>query len=279
MHTKQKIIFLLLAILFAQPQHSHSQYRRKGDFNILEGMSITPKAGYNTFFGDLVDESRGSLSIGVLADREINGLFSARAQLIGGRMQGTQIVPNTGLAYAYFNNFYTEFSIGGSYKPLNQMLGYFKQRTFQPYAHLNAGFVFFSATEYWGEGGSGPTDEEWRSASEVAPVISIGGGASIWMTPSISLNMEFSGAMPFTDKMDAHDVWYSGYDWMTETDPHTTKANDFYYTITVGVSLILQNSKINNDPRYNRKSYIKTRNYYKSKARRSPSRHKKNKRR
>jgi hypothetical protein len=154
-------------------------------------------------------------------------------------------------------------------------LGYFKQRTFQPYIHLNTGFVFYSATEYWGEGSNGPVDEEWRSASEVAPVISMGGGSSIWISPRIRFNMEFSGAMPLTDTMDAHDVWYSGYDWVTETNPHTTKSNDFYYTLTVGVSFILQDSKISNDPRYNRKSYIKTRNYYKAKARRSPSkRHK-----
>ncbi len=273
MHSSQKIIFFSIAIFiaFVLPQNASSQYRR-GSFNLLEGMSITPKGGYNMFFGDLVDESRGSFSVGVLADREINQLFSARAQLIGGQMQGAQTVPSTGLIYASFDNVYAEFSLGGTYKPLNHLMGYFKQRTFQPYAHFNAGLVYYSATEYWGEGGSGVAGEEWRSASEISPMVSVGGGASIWINPIISANIELSGALPFTDKMDVHDVWYSGMDWQTETNPQSTNPNDFYYTFTVGVKFVLQDSKLKNDPRYNRKSYLKTRSYYQSKARRKPNR-------
>lgn len=224
------------------------------------------------FFGDLVDESRGSFSVGVLADRELNALFSARAQLIGGQMQGSQVFPTSGLTYAYFDNIYAEFTLGGTYNPLNHLIGYFKQRTFQPYAHINAGMVYYSATEYWGEIGGGPEGEEWRSASEIAPMISMGGGASIWINPIISANIELTGALPFTDKMDVHDVWYSGDDWITKTNPQTTDPNDFYYTFTVGVKFILQDSKLKNDPRYNRKSYLKTRSYYQSKARRKPNR-------
>ena len=227
------------------------------------------------FFGYLVDKSRGSFSVGVLADRDMNEFLSARVQIMGGKMQGSQILPTVGTTYAYFDNFYTEFTIGGSYRPLDHILGYFKQRTFQPYAHLNAGLVYYSATEYWGEGGSGPVDEVWRTASEMAPVVSVGGGASIWINPVMSLNMELSGNLPFTDKMDVHDVWYSGTDWMTKTNPHTTNPNDFYYTFTVGVKFIIQDSKFKNDPRYNRKSYIKTRSYYQSKSRRKPNRRRK----
>jgi hypothetical protein len=278
MHTKQKIIFLLLGIFTIQSQFTHSQYRRRGDFNFIEGMSITPQIGYNIFYGDLVDESRGSISLGVLLDREINELFSARVQITGGKMQGTQNT-SSDLAYASFDNFYTQFTVGASYKPLNQILGCFKQRTIQPYAHLNTGFVFYNATEYWEEGSIGPAGEEWRSGSGIAPVVTMGGGTSIWLTPTISFNMEFSGALPFTDKMDAHDVWYNTLeDWVSQTNPHETAGNDFYYTIMAGITITLQESRIKNSPKYNRKSFTKTRNYYRAKAKRSTPKHKKRRR-
>ncbi len=272
MHKSAKFSILILVIAFLLPGNSDAQRRRKGDFNILEGMSVTAKGGYNMFFGDLVDESRGSFSFGGVADREINEMFSARTQIIAGQMKGTQVFPESGLEYAYFNNIYGEFTVGGTYRPLNHILGYFRQRTLQPYAHLNVGLVYYSATEYWGEIGGGVEDEEWRSASEIAPLVSFGGGASIWINPLISINVEATGAMPFTDKMDVHDVWYAGDDWINEINPVQTSGNDFYYNFLVGVTFVIQDSKIGNDPRFNRKSYLKTRNYYRSKSRRSPAR-------
>lgn len=271
MHTSAKITILLIAITLSLPSNTLAQ-RRPGGFNLTEGMSITAKGGYNMFFGDLVDKSRGSFSAGVLADRELDEMFSVRTQLLGGKMQGTQVLPKSGLEYAYFNNVYGEFTVGGTYKPLNHIMGYFRQRTFQPYAHVNLGLVYYSATEYWGEAGSGPVDEEWRSASEIAPLVSFGGGASLWINPMISANVEVSGALPFTDRMDVHDVWYSGDDWQTEVNPVSTDPYDFYYNFTVGITFVIQDSKLRNDPKYNRKSYIKTRSYYQSKSRRSPAR-------
>ena len=214
-------------------------------------MKITPRGGYNMFFGDLVDKSRGSYSAGIMIDREMTTFLSARSQLIGGAMQGTQTMQN--MVYAKFDNFYTEFTVGGAYRPLNHLLGYFKQRTFQPYAHLNTGLVYFSATEYWGEASGGPVDEEWRSASEIAPVISIGGGAEIWINPVISASIEVSGSLPFSDKMDVHDVWYNSYeDWQNDVNPHSTEPFDFYYNFTVGISITLNDSQFNNDPKYKR---------------------------
>lgn len=271
MHKSAKFAILIFAITLLFSSNSHSQ-RRAGSLNILEGMSVTARGGYNMFFGDLVDKSRGSFSVGGLVDREMNEMLSARVQLIGGKMQGTQVFPSSGLEYAYFDNIYTEFSIGGTYKPLNHIMGYFRQRTFQPYVHLNAGLVYYSSTEYWGEVGSGPQDEEWRSASEIAPMVSAGGGASFWINPMISANIEITGALPFTDRMDVHDVWYSGDDWQTEMNPVSTDPYDVYYNFMVGVTFVIQDSKLRNDPKYNRKSYIKTRQYYQSKSRRSPAR-------
>ncbi len=270
MHTSTKTTILFIAIILSLSGNSVAQ--RRGGVNILEGMSLTAKGGYNMFFGDLVDESRGSFSAGILADRELDELFSARAQLLGGKMQGTQTLPVSGEVYAYFDNIYTEFTLGGTYKPLNHIMGYFRQRTFQPYAHLNAGLVYYNSTEYWGEAGSGPVDEEWRSAAEIAPLVTFGGGASLWINPVISANIEVSGALPFTDRMDVHDVWYSGDDWQTGVNPVSTDPYDFYYNFTVGITFVIQDSRLRNDPKYNRRSYIKTRSFYQSKSRRSPAR-------
>ncbi|MFO8002406.1 MAG: hypothetical protein R6U46_14295, partial [Marinilabilia sp.] len=195
---------------------------------------------------------------------------SARAQLTGGTMQGSQIMSDR--VYAEFDNMYAEFSLGGAYRPLNHILGYFKQRTFQPYGHMNTGIVYYNSTEYWGEASDGPAGDEWRSASEIAPVVSMGGGAEIWINPAITANIELTGSLPFTDKMDVHDVWYNSYeDWQNKVNPHTTEPYDFYYTLTVGITINLQDSKYRNDSKYNRRSYIKTRQYYQSKSRQSPS--------
>ncbi len=269
MHTSKKILFIFFALLFSFMNEAFAQ-RRRG-FDITQGMTVTPHGGYNLFFGDLVDKSRGSISAGVLVDRELTEIFSARVQLIGGQMQGKQVPEYTNKSYAEFENRYVEFTIGGSYRPLNHAFGYFKQRTFQPYAHLNGGLVYYNSTEYWGPLGPGPDGEEWRSAAEIAPVITMGGGAKIWINPVMSANIELTGSLPFSDKMDAHDVWYSAEDWEAEVNPNSTDPYDFYYTLSVGLSFTIQDSKLNNDPKYNRKSYIKTRSFYQSKSRRSPS--------
>lgn len=273
MHTTEKLIFIFLAFLLTFQCDVLSQRRRRGAFDITEGMKITPRGGYNLFFGDLVDKSRGSYSVGVSADREMSEIFSARAQFTGGQMQGTQVFPHSGSVYASFDNIYGEFTLGGTYRPLDHLLGYFKQRTFQPYAHLNAGLVYYNATEYWGPASEGTPGDEWRSASGISPVISMGGGANIWINPLFSVNVELTGSLPFTDQMDVHDVWYLTYsDWENNINPHSTDPYDFYYTLTVGICFTLQDSKFKNDPRYNRKSYMKTRRYYQSKSRRSPAR-------
>ncbi|MGM0378021.1 MAG: hypothetical protein ACQEQ0_14730 [Bacteroidota bacterium] len=261
-------IFILIILIFAASTTGEGQ--RRSGFNLTEGMTITPRGGYNLFFGDLVDKSRGSYSGGVLVDRELTRFLSARSQLIGGVMQGTQV--QSDMVYAEFDNFYTEFTVGGAYHPLNHLLGYFRERTFQPYAHLNTGLVYYNATEYWGKASDGPTGEEWRSASGVSPVISLGGGADIWINPVITANIEISGSLPFTDQMDVHDVWYNSYeDWQNNVNPHSTEPYDFYYNITVGISITLNNSEYNNHSKYNRRSYLKTQKFYRSKSRRSPS--------
>jgi len=262
-------IFIITITLFAVSTTGEGQ--RKSGFNLTQGMTITPRGGYNLFFGDLVDRSRGSYSGGVMVDRELTKFLSARSQLIGGVMQGTQI--QSGMTYANFDNFYTEFTVGGAYRPLDHLLGYFRERTFQPYAHLNTGLVYYDATEYWGPAATGaPTGEEWRSASGISPVISLGGGADIWINPVITANIEISGSLPFTDQMDVHDVWYNTYeDWQNRANPYVTEPYDFYYNITVGISITLNDSEFSNNSKYNRRSYIKKQNFYRSKSRRSPS--------
>lgn len=269
MHTFTKsVTLIILGLLVLLPLEA--QYRRGGWEKFKEGLSITPKAGLNMFFGDLVDESRSSFSLGALAEKELSEAISARLQIMGGQMKGTQVNPVSKTVYADFDNIYAELTVGAAYRPLNSIIGYFKQRRFQPYVHLNAGIVYYNATEYWGPAststpGSTP-GEVWRKASEIAPVVTAGGGTSIWLSPVMSANLEVTGAYPFSDKMDVHDVWYDNVG-----AEHVTADNDFYYTFTAGVTFLLKDSRLSNDPRYNRRAYLKMRSYYKYKSRKRGS--------
>lgn len=269
MSTKQKFYLLLtLIILLASSSDAQRRGYRRTPFNVIDGLSVTPKGGFNVFFGDLVDQSRASYSFGVLADREMSRYLSARAQLMGGKMQGEQLSKSLNVPYATFDNFYMEFTVGGSYRPLNHVLGYFKERAVQPYALLQAGLIYYDATEYWGPAsfstvGAQP-GEIWRQVTEIAPIVGAGGGFSYWISPNLSANFEFYGTLAFSDRLDAHDVWY---DRWPDGNERTTDPYDFYYTLTAGVSYTIQDSPFRNDPRFNRRSYNKTRKFFQPKSR------------
>jgi hypothetical protein len=261
------VVLLISTTSFSQTRRGY----RRNPFIIQDGLSITPRAGLNVFFGDLVDKSRASYSVGVTVDREMSKFLSARVQLMGGAMQGTQIYGASNLAYATFDNIYVEGTIGGTYRPLNHLFGYYKERTVQPYILLHGGIVYFDATEYWGPSGREPEGTVWREASEIAPLVGGGGGASFWITPNLTANLEVNGNMVFSDKMDGHDVWYGG---GAEPKVYTTDPYDFYYAVTVGVTYQIADSKWRNDPRFNRKSYQKTRKFFMQKTqKRKPSSH------
>lgn len=263
MSTKQKFYLLLtLFILFASSSDAQRRGYRRTPFNVIDGLSVTPKGGLNVFFGDLVDQSRASYSFGVLADREMSKYLSARAQLMGGSMQGEQINPIMLTPYATFDNFYLEFTLGGTYRPLNHILGYFKERTLQPYALLQLGLIYYDATEYWGPASGNVEGTIWRQATEIAPIVGAGGGFSYWISPNLSANFEFYGTLAFSDRLDVHDVWYDHAGNENTTDPY-----DFYYTVTAGVSYLIQDSPFRNDPRFNRRSYNKTRKFFQPKSR------------
>lgn len=270
----EKWTIMLLLLLFSTFAHSQNQrgYSRS-PFRIQDGLTITPRAGLNIFFGDLVDKSRSSYSAGVTADREMSKFLSLRAQVMGGAMKGTQIYGDTDKSYAYFENIYVEGTVGGTYRPLNHLLGYFKERSFQPYALVQAGLVYYNTTEYWGDHWEGGTVHEagsvWRKAAEVAPLVGLGCGTSIWFTPKIKGNLEIDGNLVLSDKMDGHDEWYGSTGTVYETDPA-----DFYYTITFGISYLLNDSRFRNEPRYNRKTYQKSHKYFQKKnTKRKPSNH------
>src|SRR5690554_8110306 len=90
-------------------------------------------------------------------------------------------------------------------------------------------------------------------------MISGGGGVSLWIRPTISLNAEFTGFLPFSDQLDGHDVWYSSW---PDGEAHETAPYDVYYTATLGASIMISDSPFRNDPRFNRRSYTKTRRFY-----------------
>ena len=256
---------MLLTLTVAEAQLRRT-FTRRG-FDILDGMTITPKAGVNLFYGDLVDESRTSYSAGLLIDREMTRTLSLRFNVTAGQMKGEQMNPVYDLPYASFTNFYTDISIGGSYRPLNHLMGYFRERTLQPYFVGQVGLVYYSAEETWGPASElitpGAVDGQiWRQPSGIAPMISGGGGVSFWISPTISLNAEFTGFLPFSDQLDGHDVWYSSW---PDGEAHDTAPYDVYYTATLGVSIMISDSPFRNDPRFNRRSYTKTRRFYQPK--------------
>ncbi|MDG5800369.1 hypothetical protein QA597_08370 [Marinilabiliaceae bacterium ANBcel2] len=269
-----KNISLIIITLILVGVNTYGQIGyRGGPFNITDGMTITPRAGVNFFYGSLADEQNMGYSVGVTIDREMSRILSARLNIISGTMQGTQIFEGSNRPYANFDNFYTEITIGGTYRPLNHIFGYFKERGVQPYALLQTGFIYFDATEYWGPIGDGPDGSEWRTATGVAGLASAGGGASFWVTPSLSANLEITGTYAFSDQIDAHDVWYARYDEnMQGIGEANTTNNDFYYQVTAGVSYLISPSLFRNDSRFNRRSYNKTRRFFQPRSGRSSRR-------
>ncbi len=244
-------LFIIITLSFA----SNAQYRRKAA--IWEGFTVAPMIGVNVFFGDLVDKSRTSYSGGVVAEREINTYFSGRLQIMGGNMKGEQYIANSDILYAYFTNSYVDANIGATFRPLDLILGYFRQRTFNPYFFTQFGAIYYNTTEWYGEGGLHP-NTEWRTMSGASPTLSIGPGVSYWLTPRLSIKAELNGTFIFGDEVDGHKEWESG-----SGKIHQTDSNDYYYTITAGISYLISDSKWKNSPKYNRKAYLKTRSVYK----------------
>lgn len=255
---------MTLTVIFVAP--SDAQFRRR-NFDFMEGTKLIPLGGVNLFYGDLVDKSRTSYSIGAAFEREMNQYFSARAHLMFGEMKGIQLAHNSDLEYAYFENMYGEFSLGVSLRIFDYAFGYFKQRTFSPYVLGQLGAIYYDATEWYGNGaGFYPEQHDlaglpkantiWHQGSGIAPLITLGGGVSLWLNPRVSLRAEFLANKPLTDMLDAHKEWDDNYGKIHETD-----AGDFYYTATAGVAITIKDNRWRNEPKYNRKTYVKMRRY------------------
>jgi len=269
MFTNKKWLLIILVLLINSTVYS--QYRRSARSTFSEGLSITGKGGVNIFYGDLVDQSRNSYSLGLSLDREFNKLLTTRLQIMGGKMKGGQLYGDTDLEYAYFKNYYGELTIGGTYRPLNHIMGYFRERTVQPYALVQFGLIYHSTTEYQGPGwefAGYPVDELsniWRTASGIAPIVGIGGGSSFWISPRIKANIEFYGIYCFSDKIDGHDTWFE----YPNGKIHITASNDFYYVATLGVTYTINDSKFRNEYKYNRQTYSKNKDYFQKKLKKS----------
>ncbi|MCU4175929.1 outer membrane beta-barrel protein [Carboxylicivirga sp. N1Y90] len=248
--------YIIVTLVFCSlVSESTAQRRRKS--TIWEGVRVTPRVGVNVFFGDLVDKSRTSYSFGGVAEKELTPYLSARVQLMAGNMKGEQTYADTDELYTYFSNFYTDFMVGASFRPLDLALGYFKQRSFNPYIVGQVGIIYHSTDTHYGPHGFDPNTLR-HSVSGVSPSFGAGVGLSYWLNSRMNVNVEFIGALPFTDMIDGHKEWYSGTPGnivkVNETDPF-----DAYYTASVGVSFLLNDSKWKNEPKYNRKAYMKTR--------------------
>jgi len=246
---------LLILVLLWSSITVQAQYRRK-TFDIFEGFKIAPTAGVNIFFGDLVDNSRTSYSFGVAAEREMLPYLNARTSFMLGQMKGTQIQYIGNLPYAYFRNKYFDVNIGATFKPLDLAFGYYKQRSFNPYIVGQLGIIAASGTEWYGIGSGNADGTVWRDFSAVHPIITLGAGVSYWFSNQLSLRAEALPTYVFGDQVDGHEYYERGDGSLIYTD-----SNDFYYTFTAGISYTIKDSRWKNEPKYNRKAYLKTRKY------------------
>ena len=249
-------IFILLIIAFV------SQAQQKKKIKLWDGFTVSGMVGVNMFYGDLVSKSRTNFSGGAIAEKEINTYLRGRFQLMGGKMQGKQYNDwtdsNKEILSASFTNMYIDAAIGASFRPLDLIYGYYKQRPFNPYIFLQGGIIYYNATEEFHEGYPLP-DAPDRLRSGISPQISFGPGLSYWFTPRISFRAEINGTFVFGDEIDAHKEWES-----QEGVIYPTKSNDYYYTITGGVTYLINDSKWKNNPKYNRKAYLQTRSVYRT---------------
>lgn len=262
-----RYIIVIAVILTCLLPEANAQRRRKPQ--IWEGFSVTGRLGANHFYGDLVDDGRTRYTLGFTADKELNTYLSLRGSLMGGVMAGTQFAyadgkPDQNSIYAYFDNIYTEFNVGATFRPLNVLLGYFKQRSLNPYVIGQVGMIYYSASEYYGNSSGYPDGTLWREKSGITPSLSGGLGLSYWINSQWSINIEGIGTVPFTDELDAHSEWTSGNGEIVQT-----AANDFYYTTSVGVTFLIDDSRWKNEPKYNRKAYLKTRSQYRSSSKKN----------
>ncbi len=245
---------------------SEAQRRRKP--RIWEGFSVTGRAGANYFYGDFVDEGRTHITLGAVAEKELNTYLSGRVSIMGGKMSGVQFAADDGVKNAWFDNAYTELNFGASFRPLNILLGYFKQRSFNPYVIGQVGALYYNATKYWGVYSNGFPDFEygdvWNEASGVTATVSGGLGISYWISSQLSINLEAIGTVPFSDELDAHKEYE-----LPGGGVKQTESNDFYYTTSVGVTFLIDDSRWKNAPKYNRKAYLKTRSQYKKSSKKN----------
>ncbi|MBK3516406.1 hypothetical protein [Carboxylicivirga marina] len=260
------VFIVLLATILPE---SNAQRRRKP--RIWEGFSVTGRVGANHFYGDLVDDGRTNFSLGVVGEKELTPFLSGRASIMGGKMSGTQHAYSSGDEinyvgdiYAYFDNTYAEFNVGASFKPLNILLGYYKQRSFNPYVIGQVGMIYYSASEYFGTGSGNEDGLHWRDKSGITASIAGGLGLSYWINSQWSVNIEAIGTFPTSDELDAHSEWTDG-----AGNVHKTDANDFYYTTSFGLTFLIDDSRWKNEPKYNRKAYLKTRSQYKSSSKKN----------
>ena len=273
-------LILLLSLSFV----SNAQYSSRRSF--WDGFSVSGMVGINMFYGDLVSRSKTNFSGGFIAEKELNTYLLGRFQLMGGKMQGQQMndwsYTDKEILSASFTNKYVDAAIGLSFRPLDLFLGYFQQRPFNPYLFLQGGMIYYDATEQFHEGYPVP-DAPDRIRSGVSPLIQFGPGLSYWINPRWSVRAELNGTYIFGDEVDAHKEWEDA-----DGIVHQTKGNDYYYTITAGITYLINSSTWKNDPKYNRKAYLSTRatlrksssrRKYKAKKRHKPRSYKKYRRR
>ncbi len=135
------------------------------------------------------------------------------------------------------------------------------------------GINYFTATEKYGEGagtfqswernppGEPRDGEVWHKKSGITPLVSMGGGLSYFVNPRFRIRAEVIANKPFSDELDGHKEWEDN-----EGVIHKTEAGDFYYTAALGATIIINDSKWKNEPKYARKAYTKLRKFRSTKS-------------
>ncbi len=278
MRYQLRLSLLLISLLIVPFVNGQLRGRGLDKYPLMRGFSVSPKVGFNLFYGDLVNERPVNLSFGISSEKELKEYLNARIDFKGGAMSGSQINPDNQLPFSTFKNTYMTFEIGVAFHPLPLFYGFFKQRMFKPYVVGQIGIIAYNATETFGSGNlythsdGTPVQEGeiWHTTNgyQIAPIITLGGGLNYYINKQWSASLEFLFSAPATDMLDAHKEWDATGIIQTNnvtsvndaiSTVKTAGAFDPFYTCTLSANYTFAESEFRNQFKYNRKSYIKTR--------------------
>jgi hypothetical protein len=176
--------------------------------------------GFTVYQGDLTPKRLGSFetqkfSLGFHASRLFSPSFSARANLLFGKLKGDESVYENP-EYRQQRNFkfispVTELSVQAVWNVLGRN---YVQKGFSPYVFAGGGFAFLNVKPDWSninttyfpkesaEVWTGLAADSTHALPGVIPVIPLGVGVKYFFTPRLAINAESSYRLSYTDYID-----------------------------------------------------------------------------